>query len=64
VNRGAVAGDDGVFVLARFERDRRNRITGRKRLDRPNEAIVNGPKQGRGGNRVAEMIMQEIAEAA
>ena len=59
-----VAGDDGVFILARFEFDFRNLVLSHEGLDRGDKAIVDRAKQGWRRNRVPEMIVQEIAEAA
>ena len=59
-----VSGDDGVFVLARLELKERHRVLGRIRLDGVHQAVVHRAKQRGRGNRMPQMIAQEVAQAA
>jgi hypothetical protein len=58
----AIRRDDRVFVLAWVERNKRYRVVGGIGLHGRDKAIVHGPKQRRRGNRVAEMVPQEVAQ--
>jgi hypothetical protein len=61
---GAMGRGDGVFVLAGLEFHDGNGVGGGKLLDRRGEAVVHRFEQGGRGNRMAEMIAQEVTEAA
>ena len=63
VKRERWAVGDRVFILAGLEFHHRNRMRGRKLLDRRGESVVHRLEERRRRNRMTEMIAQEVTEA-
>jgi len=60
----AMGGGDRIFVLPGFEVHDGNRVARDKLLNGGDEAVVHRPEQGGRRNRMAEIVAEEVAEAA